>query len=109
VCTAAYAGGGRGEPIPDLSTISPGRLGAWCRTVLVALRRAGLVECPNHVAAKARRLAGQIAERLKVEPPGRDAATDTAGAIRELVAVIAWCRERDGSPEVGVFEPGSRA
>jgi hypothetical protein len=106
VCLAAYSSRDRSEPIPDLSPSGPARLGAWCRTVRAVLLRAGCTERPNHIAAKARRVAGQIAAALKVEAPTGEVTADAGGVIRELDAVIAWCRERAGPPEAGVFETG---
>ena len=105
---AAYTARNQGEPVPELTPTKPGRLGAWCRTVLAVLRRADGGECPSHVVAKAYRVADRIAERLKAEPVGREAPTDVAGAVRELDAVVGWCARLDGSSnayEVG-GQPG---
>jgi hypothetical protein len=108
ICMAAYCGGDHSEPIPDLSPSAPSRLEAWCRTVQAVLGRAGSTEYPKHIAAKARRVAGQIAAGMKVDLPALEVTADAASAVRELDAVIAWCHDRAGSAEAGVFETGSR-
>jgi hypothetical protein len=92
---SAYTARNRNEPILELSPTRPGSLGAWCRTVRAVLRRAQGGACPSHVVAKAHRLANGIAAREIKIPVAQESATDIAGAIRQLDAVIAWCDRLD--------------
>jgi hypothetical protein len=108
---AEYAARYRSEQVPDLSPSGPDRLGAWCRAVRAVCRRAEGCDCPSHLVAKAHRMADRIAARVGADPVAREPPADTAGAIRQLDAVIAWCDGLVGlrPPESGsAFEVGGR-
>jgi hypothetical protein len=76
--------------IPEPTHTVPDRFGAWCRTLRVVFARAE-GGSPVEVLAKVYRLADRIAARMSKQPVGRIPASDPAGAVRELDAVIAWC------------------
>ncbi len=89
---AAYAAQYRTAPVSETTLNTPERLGEWCRIARAVLLRAETAACPGHLIAKAHRLAGRIATRLGAAAVERSGVVeDTAGAVRELTAVITWC------------------
>jgi hypothetical protein len=76
--------------IPEPTHAMPERVAAWCRTLRVVFARAE-GGSPTEVMGKVYRLADRTAGRMGKEPVARTPATELAGAVRELDAVIAWC------------------
>jgi hypothetical protein len=76
--------------IPEPTHGVPDRLAAWCRTLRVVFGRAD-AGSPVEVLGKVYRVTDRIAVRTEREPVARTPASDLAGAVRELDAVIAWC------------------
>ncbi|WP_171475179.1 hypothetical protein [Frigoriglobus tundricola] len=105
---AAYTTQYRTAPVSETTLNTPDRLGEWCRTARAVLLRAETAACPAHLIAKAHRLADRIATRLGTTIVERGAPVeDTAGAIRELTAVIAWCETGSGSAPHVLKAPGA--
>jgi len=79
-----------GAVVPEPTHAIPDRFGAWCRVLRIVF---GKTESGNSTAVldKVYRLADRIAARMSQEPVARTTASDSAGAVRELEAIIAWC------------------
>jgi hypothetical protein len=76
--------------LPEPSRRLSDQLAVWCRVLRALFRRAD-VRYPVQLMANVYRMAAKTAVRSAKEPLLRESATDLAGAIRELDAVITWC------------------
>jgi hypothetical protein len=85
-----YAVTYRTARIPEPTQAMPDRVAVWCRVLRVVFGRAE-GGSPVAVLGKVYRLADRVAARTGKEPVARAPASDLAGAVRELDAVIAWC------------------
>ena len=90
-----YSAKHRNASIPEPTHAVPDRLAVWCRVLRVVFGRAE-GGSPTEVLGKVYRLADRIAERMSKGPVARTSASDLAGAVRELDAVIAWCEALRG-------------
>jgi hypothetical protein len=103
---AAYTAQYRAAQVSEPTLNTPERLGEWSRAVRAVLLRSESTACPGHLIAKAHRLADRIAARLGKPAVVRDTpADDSAGAARELGAVIAWCDDASGSAPLVMKPP----
>jgi hypothetical protein len=93
--------------LPEMTQNTPERLAIWCRVLHAVFLRAEGVS-PRHTMTKVYRLADRIASRLSAEPVGRGSANDSAGAVQELDAVIAWCDAQVLPTQSDKFKPALR-
>jgi hypothetical protein len=83
--------------VPEPTNAMPDRIGVWCRVLRIVFQKAESGS-PVEVMGRVYRLADRIAERMSKEPVTRTPATELAGAVRELDAVIAWCDALSPTP-----------
>ncbi len=88
--------------MPEVPRNNPARLGEWCRTLRMLLRRIegqSNVACPVQLIAKAYSLADRIATRLNEQPLDRGSPPDSiSAAISHLDGLIQWCDVHFGPP-----------
>ena len=110
---AAYTTKFRTFPLPELTQNSPKWVAQWFRVVKAILQRTTEAtghELPVQLVAKAHRLAGRIATRLKVELEPASAPPTMAAALAQLDALIAWsAAQTQPSPTPAPTEPVARA
>ena len=76
--------------VPEPTQAVPERLVVWYRVLRAVFAKAASGN-PAAAMGKAYRLADRLAARMSKDPVGRAPTSDSAGALRELDIVIAWC------------------